>query len=84
MVRADLVTEADYTGNTSRVGDYYGCWRDVPMAEVWVEVGKEYKFKHEVLVVPRDCPHEVLLGNDFGIFDELYKLACKRETQTLE
>ena len=37
-----------------------------------------YKFKHEVLVVPRDCPHEVLLGTDLGIFDELYKLACKR------
>ena len=23
VVRADLITEADYTGGTSRVGDYY-------------------------------------------------------------
>ena len=75
VVRADLITEADYTGKSSRVGDYYGCWRDVPMAKVWIEIGKEYKFKHEVLVVPRDCPHEVLLGNDLGIFDQLYELA---------
>ena len=76
VVRADLITEADYTGQSSRVGDYYGCWRDVPMAKVWIGIGKEYKFRHEVLVVPRDCPHEVLLGNDLIMFDELYKLAC--------
>jgi hypothetical protein len=54
VVRADLITEADYTGSCSRVGDYYGCWRDVPVAEVWLGIGKEYKFKHHVLVVPRD------------------------------
>ena len=76
VVRADLITEGDYTGRSSRVGDYYGCWRDVPMAKVWIEIGKEYKFKHEVLVVPRDCPHEVLLGNDLIVLDELYELAC--------
>ena len=75
VVRADLITEADYTGGTSRVGDYSGYWRDVPMAEVWLGIGKEYKFKHKVLVVPRDCPHEVLLGNDLEMFDELYELA---------
>ena len=46
--QADLITEADYTGGTSRVGDYYGYWRDVPMAEVWLGIGKEHKFKHKV------------------------------------
>lgn len=42
---------------------------------MWLGIEKKYKFKHEVLVVPQDCPHEVLLGNDLTIFDELYKLA---------
>ena len=45
------------------------------MAKVNIEIGKEYKFKHEVLEVPRDCPHEVHLGNDLVFFDELYLLA---------
>ena len=45
------------------------------MAKVDIEIGKEYKFKHEVLEVPRDCPHEVHLGNDLVFFDELYLLA---------
>ena len=45
------------------------------MAKVWLGIEKEYQLKHEVLVVPRDCPHEVLLGNDLIMFDELYKLA---------
>ena len=45
------------------------------MAKVWLGIEKEYQLKHEVLVVPRDCPHEVLLGNDLLMFDELYKLA---------
>ena len=75
VVRADLVTDADYTGRCSRVGDYYGCWRDVPTANVWLGIKHEYLFKHEVLVVPRDCPHEVLLGNDLDIFDDLYEVA---------
>ena len=75
VVRADLVAETDYTGRSSRVGDYYGCWRDVPTADVWIGIEKEYLFKHEVLVVPQDCPHEVLLGNDLVVFDELYQLA---------
>ena len=75
VVRADLILEQDYTGKSCRVGDYYGCWREVPMAKVNIEFGKEYKFKHEVLVVPRDSPHEVLLGNDLEFFDELYLLA---------
>lgn len=78
VVRADLVAEADYTGNSIRVGDYYGCWRNVPMAKVWIGIGDEFLFKHEVLVVPRDCPHEVLLGNDLDIFDHLYELAQGR------
>ena len=51
VVRADLITESNYTGR-SRVGDYYGYWRDVPTAEVCISIGKEYKFWHEVLVVP--------------------------------
>lgn len=75
VVRSDLITESDYTGRSVRVGDYYGCWREVPTAKVWLGIEKKYKFKHEVLVVPQDCPHEVLLGNDLTIFDELYKLA---------
>ena len=75
VVRADLVTEAEYTGRSCRVGDYFGYFRDVPMAKVWLGIEKEYQLKHEVLVVPRDCPHEVLLGNDLLMFDELYKLA---------
>ena len=75
VVRADLVTDAEYTGRSCRVGDYFGYFRDVPMAKVWLGIEKEYKLKHEVLVVPRDCPHEVLLGNDLIMFDELYKLA---------
>ena len=45
------------------------------MANVWIKIGREYQFMHEVLVVPRDCPNEVLLGNDLEIFDELYRLA---------
>jgi len=52
VVRAGLITAADYTGKSSRVGHYYGCWNDVPMAEVWLEVEKKYKLKHEVLMVP--------------------------------
>ena len=44
-------------------------------AKVWIEIGKEYKFRHDVLVVPRDCPHEVLLGNDLEFFDDLYRIA---------
>ena len=75
VVRADLVTDAEYTGRSCRVGDYFGYFRDVPMAKVWLGIEKEYQLKHEVLVVPRDCPHEVLLGNDLLMFDELYKLA---------
>lgn len=78
VVRADLITETDYTGRSSRVGDYYGCWRDVPTANVWIGIKDEYLFKHEVLVVPRDCPHEVLLSNDLEIFDDLYELAQAR------
>ena len=46
-----------------------------PCAKVNIEIGKEYKFKHEVVVILRDCPHEVLLGNDLEFFDELYLLA---------
>ena len=75
VVRADLITESNYTGRSCRVGDYYGYWRDVPTAEVCISIGKEYKFRHEVLVVPRDCPHEVLLGNDLSFFDDLYGLS---------
>lgn len=30
VVRSDLITESDYTGRSVRVGDYYGCWREVP------------------------------------------------------
>ena len=45
------------------------------MANIWIKIGRDYKFMHEVLVVPRDCPNEVLLGNDLEIFDELYRLA---------
>ena len=56
VVRADLVTEAEYTGRSCRVGDYFGYFRDVPMAKVWLGIEKEYQLKHEVLVVPRDCP----------------------------
>ena len=75
VVRADLVKQPDYTGESSRVSDYYGCWREIPRAKVWIEIGKEYKFRHDVLVVPCDCPHEVLLGNDLEFFDELYRTA---------
>ena len=75
VVRADLVTDAEYTGRSVRVGDYFGYFRDVPMAKVWLGIEKEYQLKHEVLVVPRDCPLEVLLGNDLLMFDEVYKLA---------
>ena len=53
------------------------------MAKVNIEIGKEYKFMHEILVVPRDCPHEVLLCNDLEFFDELYQLAsanCNPDT----
>ena len=67
--------QPDYTGESSRVSDYYGCWREIPRAKVWIKIGKEYKFRHDVLVVPRDCPHEVLLGNDLEFFDELYRTA---------
>ena len=69
VVRADLVKQPDYIGESSRVSDYYGCWREIPRAKVWIEIGKEYKFRHDVLVVPRDCPHEVLLGNDLEFFE---------------
>ncbi len=48
------------------------------MANVWIGIKNEYLFKHEVLVVPRDCPHEVLLGNDLEFFDDLYELAQAR------
>ena len=75
VVRADLISGSDYMGRSSHVGNYCGCWREVPMANVWIKIGREYKFMHEVLVVPRDCPNEVLLGNDLEIFDELYRLA---------
>ena len=44
-------------------------------AKVWIEIGKEYKLRHDVLIVPRNCPHEVLLGNDLEFFDELYRTA---------
>ena len=60
---------------TKCVGDYYGYWRQIPTASVWLEIQSEYKFKHEVLVVPRDCPHQVPLGNDLTMFDELFKLS---------
>ena len=51
VVRADLISESNYAGRSSRVGDYYGCWREVPKANVWIKIGREYKFMHEVLVV---------------------------------
>ena len=28
VVRADLGKQPDYTGESSRVSDYYGCWRE--------------------------------------------------------
>ena len=77
VVRADLVDESDYTGRTNRVGDYFGYWRQVPTALVWIGIEKEYKFKHEVLVVPSDCTHQVLLGNDLPMFDNLYELSLQ-------
>ena len=77
VVRADLVDESDYTGRTNRVGDYFGYWRQVPTALVWSGIEKEYKFKHEVLVVPSDCTHQVLLGNDLPMFDNLYELSLQ-------
>ena len=75
VVRADLISGSDYMGRSSRVGNYCGWWREMTLANVWIKIGREYKFMHEVLVVPRDCPNEVLLGNDLEIFDDLYRLA---------
>ena len=36
VVRADLVKQPDYTGESSRVSDYYGYWREIPRAKVWI------------------------------------------------
>ena len=78
VVREDLVSHHEYTGKTSTVGDYFGYWRKVPTALVWIGIEGEYKFCQEVLVVPRDCAHQVLLGNDIAIFDDLYTLAIHK------
>ena len=44
VVRADLITDTDYTGRTKCVGDYYGYWRQIPTASVWLGIQSEYKF----------------------------------------
>jgi len=48
VVRADLVNESDYTGSTSTVCDYYGSWREIPLARVWLGIDDTYLFKHTV------------------------------------
>ena len=61
VVREDLVSHHEYTGKTSTVGDYFGYWRKVPTALVWIGIEGEYKFRQEVLVVPRDCAHQGMI-----------------------
>ena len=71
------------TSSLSRMSSYavlsppkaYDCWREISRAKLRIEIGKEYKFRHDVLVVPSDFPHEVLLGNYLEFFFELYRTA---------
>lgn len=44
VVSADLVDDCDYTGKSNRVGDYFGYWRQVLTATVWIGIENEYKF----------------------------------------
>ena len=76
VVKAGLVEEVEYTGETIRLLDFRGKASEVPLANVWVHTG-EYSFKQEVAVC-EDPIQDVLLGLDIGILDYLWELAKKQ------
>ena len=62
VVRADLVEDHEYTGETIRLMGYNGQTIVNPLAQVWLHVG-EYVMKH-LAAVCQDAPTDVLIGLD--------------------
>jgi len=75
VVRADLVKEHEYLGRSVQLVGFNGASVVVPLAKVWINVGK-YCIQQEVAVCS-SAPEPVLLGLDVGFLD--YLLDLERE-----
>lgn len=81
VVRADLVEKDEYVGRSAHLNGFNGSSVVVPIAKVWIDVGK-YCIQQEVAVCAK-APEPVLLGLDIGFLDYLLDLEREQRKKTV-